>query len=351
MTRQTFKLSALTLFLSMGLSSTAQIIQENELAIIYYMPETQVEVELEYEQIEQKKGPFSAFAEEFLGIDDIIEQDEVSYQLCNAKLCTRTRADYARAYKVVAQNNIDIQLLSMTDKGLLYGYNVAQEKSSSKPNDSKKAEKDAPRKPMAPPYTEDQMKAQTLRQMAESIAKQIFRLRETRFYLLAGEVENPPADGKAMQLVLKELDEQEQQLVELFSGSTTVIKKHHNILITPETSEEKNIIYFSESEGIVAEDNVTGTAVVLDIKARKQVVGASTTTPDKKAPKASQIYYNLPGTCDLSLYYRSRKLAERQITVAQFGVAVPLAENLFTGKELPKIHFDTNTGNILSITK
>ena len=350
MTRQTFKLLALMLLLSMGLSSTAQIIQENELAIVYYMPETQVEVELEYEQIEQKKGPFSAFAEEFLGIDDIIEQDEVNYQLCNAKLSTRTQADYSRAYKIVAQNNIDMQLLSMTDKGLLYGYNVEQEKPSSKPN-NKKAEKCPVCKPMAPPYTEDQMKAQTLRQMAESIAKQIFRLRETRFYLLAGEVDNPPADGKAMQLVLKELDEQEQQLVELFSGSRTVTKKHHNILFTPETSEEKSIIYFSESEGIVAEDNATGTAVVLDIKARKQVLGACTTTPDKKAPKASQIYYNLPGTCELSLYYRSRKLAERQVTVAQFGVAVPLAENLFTGKELPKIYFNTNTGNILSITK
>ena len=38
-------------------------------------------------------------------------------------------------------------------------------------------------------------------------------------------------------------------------------------------------------------------------------------------------------------------------TIAQYGIAIPLAQDLFTGKQTPIIHIHPNTGNIQSIQR
>jgi len=71
----------------------------------------------------------------------------------------------------------------------------------------------------------------------------------------------------------------------------------------------------------------------------------------KKGNEPTQIVYNLPGHCAVSVLYKGQDLAKRTIPVAQFGMDIPLPKSLFIGKELPKIVFDEKTGNITSISK
>ena len=87
--------------------------------------------------------------------------------------------------------------------------------------------------PEALPLMEDILEAKTLADEAALVAKHIFRLRETRMYLLSGEVEHAPADGTAMKLVLDELSKQEAQLTLLFTGKTTRSVAHKDIERTP----------------------------------------------------------------------------------------------------------------------
>ena len=108
-------------------------------------------------------------------------------------------------------------------------------------------------------------------------------------------------------------------------------------------------LYFSEENGIV--ETETKTPIVIDVLAHKQVMGAANGTPNKKAPLPSQLYYNLPGSCDINITLNDQLLAEKSLPIAQFGVAVPLAMNLFTKGDLPKILFNPHTGNIESISK
>jgi hypothetical protein len=61
--------------------------------------------------------------------------------------------------------------------------------------------------------------------------------------------------------------------------------------------------------------------------------------------------YNLPGNGDVKVVYKGRPMAERTIPIAQIGVDVPLAKDMFTDKELPRIVFCEKTGNIVSISK
>ena len=344
------KKGILGLLLCAAVSVTAQTLQDNELAVVYYMPQTQLCFDVEYEEVILRKGQFAQYAKQYLGATNIIEEDARSFRLVDVKTSTHTMADFTRTYKVVAEKDIDSQLLTLTDFGTLAGYNfVPQDKSGRfKP---KVKEEVAPQNDLKVlPLLEDHLiNNKTIAQQAHGAAKLIFRLREYRMYLLGGEVDKAPADGQAMKLVLDELNKQEQQLVELFTGRLEVIKHHKKLTYTPVKTEEVELGFFSEKEGFTTDD---GEPITLNITARRLNKGTTRNEKEnKKAPQPSQIFYNLPGSANYKIIYLNKTIVERNTPVAQFGIAVPLARNLFTHGNLPHIQFDIKTGNIMSIEK
>ena len=102
----------------------AQLVQENETAVIYYMPKTELVITLSYECIEQEPGIFYQYAQRYLGAKDIVTEKKTTYQLSDMALSTQASADTERAYKVNAQKGYQLQLLSLTTDGRLLGYNI-----------------------------------------------------------------------------------------------------------------------------------------------------------------------------------------------------------------------------------
>ncbi len=333
--------------------AVAQMVQDNEMAIVYYMPQTQLCFDVEYEEVILHKGPFAEYAKQYLGATDIVEADATSFKLVGVKTHTHAVADFTRAYKVTAEKEIQSQLLTLTPLGTLAGYNIASkpQKPSPKAHD-KLLPPPMPqtKQPAVMPLLEEHINGKSVAQQAQGAAKLIYRIRENRMYLLAGEVDHVPADGKAMQLVLDELNNQEQQLVELFIGTREVRHHHKTLTYTPVKTEEVEIGYFSEKEGFTTSGN--GEPILLNITARRQIKGTSRPEKEnKKAPQPSQIFYNLPGSANYKVLYLDEIFVEKQSPVAQFGVAIPLSRNLFMEEELPHIQFDTQTGSIKSIEK
>lgn len=334
----------------------AQIVQENEAAVVYYMPKTELSITLHYDIVEQKPGVFYQYAERYLGAKDIILNVSKSYILTDVQMESNAIADTDRAYKVTAQKGFNSQLLTLSEDGRLLGYNAAIEENGdralqksadysgtplARDDEAKGAEK-------LMPLLEEQFMAGSMAKMAEGAAKQIYRLRETRLNLLAGDMEHVPADGMAMQLVLDELKEQEQALVELFVGTRTLKQGHYTFSYSPKESIENEIICrISQHTGIVDKNDLSGEPIYLTVQANKQSL-QPITEANSKAPALSQLYYNLPGTANICITYKGQEMAENKIQVAQYGVAIPLALELFIGKT-PVIHIHPETGNVLSI--
>lgn len=333
---------------------SAQTVHENELAIVYYLPQTQLCFDVEYEEVINHKGLFADYAEQYLGAKDIIREDSRTYRIVSVRPFAKAVADYTRAYKVVAENGVESQLLSLTKIGTLEGYNLPQKEDVTPQNPPRRDphmnhQQPRPQQPEVMPLLEEHLNGKSLAQKAQGAAKLIYRIRENRLYLIGGEVDKVPADGQAMKLVLQELDNQERQLVELFIGRREVKRHHETLTYTPVKTEEVEIGYFSDKEGFTTSGN--GEPIVLNITARRQTKAGSRTEQDKKAPAPSQIYYNLPGSASYKVDYLNETLAEKQTAIAQFGIAIPLSRSLFTQKELPHILFDTKTGGLISITK
>ena len=341
----------------------ATIIEENEPALIYYTPKTVLGLDFTYTVEKEEVGPYAQFAADMLGATDFVKENKTVYTLEDVKIGTKTEADYTRPHKIVPEKGLDIQLLRMNEKNLLIGFNLSEEMESAAskkhPTCTKEAVKSRMTSIHVAPYPEEVLKASGPQAQAYEVAKQIFHIRETRMYLLSGEVEHAPADGKAMQLVLEELDKQERELTELFVGKRSVTTEHERIMWDKiyrynfmNQTIQKDFLYFSEENGFTSKDNIDADSITIWIGRQAQEYTISRADKNSKKGEAlSQISYNLPGSAIVRILYKGHMLGERTIPVAQLGIDVPLPKSLFTGKELPKIVFSEKTGNLVSISK
>lgn len=338
--------------------TNAQIVRENEAAVVYYMPKTELVIHIDYEVVTQTPGVFYQYAERYLGAEEIIMENNTNCQLRAVRVATESSADTDRAYKVTAQKGMNTQLVSLSEDGRLVGYGIenaslqfSERSQGELQNGSKAAYSLEAKSEGLMPLLEEQFMAGSVAKMAEGAAKQIYRIRETRLNILAGDVEHVPADGKAMELVLNELDKQEQALVALFVGKTQVTHHTHAVRYVPGESVEKEVVCrLSAHNGIVDKNDLSGEPLYLTLVAKKQTL-LPAGIADKNTPLLSQIHYNLPGEAQVTLTFKGKQMAEQTVAVAQYGVAIPLAQDLFTGKAIPKIKISAETGNILEIRR
>ena len=336
----------------------AQVVRENEAAVVYYMPKTELVIHIDYEVVTQTPGVFYQYAERYLGAEEIIMENNTNCQLRAVRVATESSADTDRAYKVTAQKGINTQLVSLSEDGRLVGYGIENaslqfsgRSQGELQNGSKAAYSLEAKSEELMPLLEEQFMAGSVAKMAEGAAKQIYRIRETRLNILAGDVEHVPADGKAMELVLNELDKQEQALVALFVGKTQVTHHTHAVRYVPGESVEKEVVCrLSAHNGIVDKNDLSGEPLYLTLVAKKQTL-LPAGIADKNTPTLSQIHYNLPGEAQVALTFKGKQMAEQNVAVAQYGVAIPLAQELFTGKTVPTIQISAETGNILEIRR
>ena len=330
--------------------TNAQVVRENEAAVVYYMPKTELVITIDYDVVTQTPGVFYQYAERYLGAEDIIRENNTNCQLRTVSIATESSADTNRAYKVTAQKGMNTQLVTLSEDGRLVGYACSSLEARGERREAKGEIRDTRGEELMP-LLEEQFMAGSVAKMAEGAAKQIYRIRETRLNILAGDVEHVPADGKAMELVLNELEKQEQELVALFVGKTKVTRHTHTLLYTPAESVENEVICrLSAHNGMVDKQDLSGEPLYLSLEAKKQTLLPGVYY-DKNAPVLSQIYYNLPGEAQVALSFKGKKVAEQNVTVAQYGVAIPLVQDLFTTKPTPIIKINKETGNILSIEK
>lgn len=334
-------------------TASAGVLVEGEPALVYYTPKTMIHLDFTYTVTTLEQGQFAEFAEELLDVQDLVLENSTTYEIQDLKIGTKTVTDYNRPHKVVAEDGFPL-LLTVNEKGLLTGYNVATSEGKFGQNSRSDSKQRASQNqsiifPVAP-FNEEVLEASTPKDQAAAIAKQILHIRETRSYILTGEVEHAPADGRAMKLVLEELDKQEKALTDLFVGKKTVRREHKSIVIEPNNMGE--MLFFSEENGFTDADNIEADTIEVRMICEPQFKHiAEETNLKKKAQELSQIVYNIPGQCAVEVLFKGQKLAGRTIPVAQLGVDVTLPKSMFTGKDLPIITFSERTGNIISISK
>lgn len=328
----------------------------NEYGLIYTLPLTGIRVTVEAQKTVEIPGEFYRYAKKYLNLDPIVEQ-HISWTLKDVQITRYALTDESQKFLVRFKNGSGVFMM-VTPESFPVSVNDPDYEPTPLPGPTLKAtpaeptilESDAARQAV----TEDMLKAQSSAKRAELAAAKIYELRAQRNEIIAGQAENMPADGAAMQLALDNIDRQEKALTAMFVGTTAVSTRVRSFTYVPEedAAEKTRVVIarLSPIDGIVDAGDLSGEPLYLDVTiSRRGELPVNEKGIVKTFPKEG-LAYRVPGTADVAVSFDGRRVAFETMPVAQFGVVFGLDPGLFTTKKSPAyLQLDPSTGAIVEL--
>jgi hypothetical protein len=194
---------------------------------------------------------------------------------------------------------------------------------------------------------------------AAAAAAFIRKIRKRRLKLVAGMAEETnPVDGKALKLMIQQLEQLEAEYLNLFVGKSAKYVYTQSVMIVPNNDADEQITlgYFSKQNGFSAKaDSKRGDSypIVMKITALTSSPKVSIKEIDTSSKTSSSIkyglYHRIPGTVSISIDCDGLLHHTSQWTIAQKGVVVPMPSEYLTNHKY-SIEFDAETGALKRIS-
>jgi hypothetical protein len=312
---------------------------------IYSLPQTVLEVKMEFEKSIYLPGPYRQFSEKFLGISKYIKEEKTTWDITGVQVSEFSEPDPLQYYSVnqlrgsfssekyfeLASQGLVIDpmnaISSVSNLPLLHQSEMpAVLDFSMKRNHKEKT--DTLFKTVITdstfvkiPILRKQKEAKTIEQKAEEAANLIIKIRKRRLKLVTGEYAVFP-EGKALEIAIEELNKTEKEYIALFTGKIYTEKYVRSFLITPSGKTEELVITgFSEAQGILSKESNKGKLVRLELK---PVEGFPVGINDNNKILKNTLYYRVPATCLIVISESENTIYEGRISVFQAGSLLPL---------------------------
>jgi hypothetical protein len=361
----------------------AQVVHARDLSntpvsegFFYFLPQTVVTVDLTVTRTEHTPGPFAEYAGRYLGLEDIVRDPSVYYEITEVNINSYAEPDPAQLYFVpfLALQN-DPFYVSLSESGLIRSINAPfnqQEfmKGLSETQHYGVFGSDATFNHFIDLNIHERIdtimervrvdtmtvERQTLRRSwveksadirAREVADHIVKIRDKKFDLISGFAEITYSK-EAIEYMYQELNAMEERYLALFKGITASAAINYRYTITPEAASNgrpTTLFRFSTREGVLAANRQDGYPVSLELKSLGTTQGIPLMA--RPAPGArdqtSGFYYRIPEHATAVLMEGNITRAEARILVNQFGAVSRMAPQ---GMQL---EFYPNTGSIKSI--
>ena len=326
-------------------------VKANNFGITYSLPKTSLVVDAEVTKVTCKVGPYYRYAEKYLGVKDAVIEDKVYYELGKINLINRGIPDADNTYIVEFKQGTVAPYAYLTEDGLLCSINAEYEpvdKDTEVLGETRDVREDVTDTSV---FSEELLMAGSTARQAEVAAKQIYRIRESRMNILTGEADNLPPDGEAMKLVIKQLEEQENALTILFTGTRIREVEHYEVSVIPNEDLEGEVLFrFSKQMGVVGADDLGGAPIYMNLTAIDRVPELDPKEAEKKEKSLKGIIYNIPGKARVEILMNKKTLYKGEAQITQFGTREGLASVMFEDKKAPvKVTFYPETGAIKQI--
>jgi hypothetical protein len=321
----------------------------NDYALNYYLPKTTTEIEFVASKTTQKAGEYYQYARKYLGITDVITEDSETWKLEGATIIVRSEVNTETRYQLTFKAGQTPYIYVSPEQTILSANTtpdtfIPDTFPAVSPNqicniDYSKA------------LSGDILMSGSVTRMAEMAAKQIYRIRESRMDILTGEADNMPADGESLRIIIEQLDQQEQALSSMFTGTTSIEYITKRMKFTPRDDISNLVVMrFSEHLGFVDANDLCGAPIYLSVAITERgEYPLDNKGVIKKVPKGA-LAYNIPGKANMTLQFDGKTLAYKELNVAQLGVVFGLDPALLTHKKQPTfVIFDPTTGGIMQI--
>jgi hypothetical protein len=315
---------------------------------VYSLPQTVLEVRIDFEKSTYLPGPYRSYSGRFLGMSEFIEEEKSMWEIKGVRVSAHNEPDPLHYYSLnILKGNLQIErYFKMISEGLVIDpmgvifsntimplnmtdefpqmVDFSMKKNQVEISDTlfKTVIRDSSFVKI--PILRKQKDAKTLEQKAEEAANLIIKIRKRRLKLMTGEYEVFP-DGKALEISVEELNKLEKEYLALFIGKVYRESYSRSFFVVPAGGSEKTTIAgFSGEKGILPIKSAEGKSIELILK------------PINEFPfdfdeideiKGNTLYYRVPSTCSVQISSQEELLYEGRISVFQAGNVLPLPVN------------------------
>ena len=297
--------------------------------------------------------------------------------MINFALTEDGEVDSKHYYKLTSVENYQPNLIQLSPKGLIEGFNVETSNvendiaySSVKENVEIEIEygkfsidpnllikKDTVYKVVESdtafikvPELKEQAIAKSLEDKAKEAAHQLFKLRKRRFKILTSNYEVLPPDGKAYEVIVRELDKLEKEYLSLFLGKEVSVIERGQFSYKPSSNDTGGILFRMSNKGLVDASDLKAVPVRVEFKN----LGLTSELPvlpyDSNLTPNSLIHYRIPGQAEVKVVYGKHIVYKKNHIIAQFGKVMTMPSQILL-HEGYEIEFYPKTGAIKRISK
>ncbi|MEI7596755.1 MAG: DUF4831 family protein [Bacteroidota bacterium] len=330
----------------------------------YALPKTMLKIEVTVNKVHYAKGPYAQFAEKYLNIAEVIKNDTITNEISNIEMTTTVIPDpenyyYIEMPKCTNKNNYNIQvntagIISSINQNIAldkkqkpvrdyHNYTESEIEAFSKTfvTSSLKVDIDTViEKVMVDSVLVEKkrfnksLKQKSNDEKAKEASETIFKLRNYKFSLISGEAETA-YEKNTLQLMINELDKEEQEYLELFTGTTLTVPEVYTFYYTPDgqaTNDMAVLFKFDKAKGILPAEGYEGDTVVLTIQRNMKSIILKSYIEAQMASKNKKhgIYYRIPESATFTVKQGYDVKIEKSLIISQFGAVLAFPKSKIT---------------------
>ncbi len=348
----------------------------------YNLPQTVVSVDITVVKKHEIPGPFGDYASKYLGLENVIQENSVQYEIKSVDIKTHAQPDPAEFYFVEYDTeNFDKLPFSMqfTNAGIISGLHTQQEVNlADSRNHEEQKENDFGSEVTFNHFldTNIQEKVDTIIERiqrdtltierkklrrtwvekssevrAKEIAEYIIDVRRKKYDLINGFAEIP-YPKETIQYMVEQLEKQEEDYLELFTGVIIYeeMKIKRNYLPTRNNiGKPLELFYFSSLLGVQDTRDRTSSLVTLVAEADSTTRQLDLFTFQPPTGDDEMLnrgfFYRVPEHARISIVKDESTIAEARVLINQLGIITSLPPENY------EIEFYPATGSVKSVKK
>jgi hypothetical protein len=315
--------------------------------VSYFLPKTEIEVQVVSTSTTYTPGEFCRYAERYMHLKNVRQAPETKHAIVNMSMRTLGIPDTTKHYTIKLKDKSIAPFVHLDDNGVLLAINTSV--------DNEKNELSVPEDKINTInskefLTHEILSANSVAKMAELTATEIYDIRESRSAIMKGQVETMPKDGASLKIILDELNRHEESLMQLFTGYEETKTEIRTYRYLPTAHTEKGILFrHSEKLGFTDKDDLAGNPYYISISDQRTV--SIPTVEESKKQKITGVVYNIPSLTKVKIHSATQTYFDSEIPIAQFGCVDVLSSTLFNKGASTKVTLSPSTGGIMKIEK
>ncbi len=328
-------------------------------SIVYGLPRTVFTVVVEMERTIEKPGPYAQYAEDLLGLTDVIKNESESWSIESLSIKTHDELDPSEYYVISSTSLFQTNVLSLRKEGLILDLNpsvfysndnkgIIDESGYSQPNSFDlgsdeyfQMQRDTAYKRLNVdstfvriPYIVEKKKKLPVDQLAEKAAKRLLELRDGKHLILTGEANVFPQSDAA----INEINRLEKSYTELFTGKTLRHTFTFRYQIIPQKTmvgKPSALFQFSDLTGPIAGSMKQGKPVTIEFtpeKKTKALTIINRAQSGSESKKFDRLFYRVPDVVDIKINLGNEELLNSRKLIYQFGDVIQLPANYIIGR-------------------